>query len=93
MCDLRETFAYRVGLGDPKVLPFKPQCLGDFGAKITKMHFVFNINDDLIKEQNFFWKGSQESQDMITESQSREEPTLHLEPGQKQQLLLVPELT
>jgi hypothetical protein len=20
------------------------------------MHFVFNINEDLIKEQNFFWK-------------------------------------
>ena len=70
MNDLRESFARA---GDGKALPLKPQALGEFGAKVTKMHFVFNINDDLIKEQNFYWKGSQESLDLMISNQSREE--------------------
>jgi len=32
--------------------------LNDFGARVSKAYFVFNINDDLIKDQTFSWRES-----------------------------------
>jgi hypothetical protein len=43
---------------DSKTQPLKLQLLNDFGARVSKVYFVFNINEDLIKEQNFYWRDS-----------------------------------
>lgn len=52
---LKEQFmAHDLNCIPAKYLPFKPIMLQDLGAHVSKMYFVFNINDELIKEQNFF---------------------------------------
>jgi hypothetical protein len=40
------------------LMPMKISMLNDFGARVSKAYFVFNINDDLIKDQTFSWRES-----------------------------------
>ena len=39
---------------DTRLCPFNLQNLKDFGTYISKLHFVFNISDELLKDNRFY---------------------------------------